>query len=591
MQREQRKLAAIVAADVVGYSRLMGLDEEGTLRALRGHRHELIDPALAEHGGRIANTAGDSMLIEFPSAVDAVRCMIVIQDSMIERNAPIPAEQQVCFRIGVNVGDVITYGEDLLGDGVNVAARLEGECEPGGICIADDTYRQVKGRVEFEAKFMGELRLKNIADPVRAWQWLPLGQAGKGEGQSEEADAVVQRWAERPSIAVLPFDNMSADPEHEFFADGIVEDIITALSKISQMKVIARNSTFAYKGKAMDLRQVAEELGVRYAVEGSVRSGGNRLRITAQLIDAADGSHLWAERFDRTIDDLFDIQDEITKEIVSALQVKLTDGEVAFIMARGTNDTEAWQLCVRATELFNRFNTSDYLEARSMAERAIKIDPNYAYAWATLGFTWWWDGRLGYTGDSQAKFERADEYAQKAMELDSTVSWAIGLSCLAAAPLGRFEEPIAAARRGVELYPSNADVRAFLAYTYLHAGRYAEAIPHYRAAFTLNPFPPLWYLTGLSRALRANGDFEEVLVLIDEIQRREPAHIQSWLTRAYVMQRLGKSDEAGAAVGRVLQIAPNFRLSHIWGLFLGDEREPERQRELADTLRAAGVPD
>ncbi len=585
MEREQRKLAAIVAVDIVGYSRLMGQDEEGTLRALRSHREELVDPLLADHGGRIANTAGDSMLIEFPSAVDAVRCMLAIQDGMVVRNADVEAGRQVCFRIGVNVGDVITFGGDLLGDGVNVAARLERECEPGGICIADDTYRQVKGRVEFEAKFLGELRLKNIADPVRAWQWLPVG-AASGDAVEEPA---IHTHAQRPSIAVLPFTNMSSDPKHKFFGDGIVEDIITALSKISQMKVIARNSTFAYKDRSVDLRQIANELGVRYVVEGSVRSGGNRLRITAQLIDAADGSHVWAEHYDRTVDDLFDIQDEITKEIVSALQVNLTDGEVAFVMARGTHNTEAWQLCVRGTELYTRFSTTNFLEARALAERAIKLDPNYAYAWATLGFTWWWDGRLGYTGDSETKFMRADEYARKAMELDSSVSWVIGLSAMAAAPFGRYEEAIEDARRGVALYPSNADIRCFLGYTLMHAARYNEAVPHYRAAIELNPLYPIWYINGLSTTLRSLGQLHEAMALANEVIERQPQHLQSWLTRAYIFQETGRTADAVMAVRELQRIAPNFRVRHLARLYLlNDAAEIER---LSNGLRAAGVPE
>ncbi len=439
--------------------------------------------------------------------------------------------------------------------------------------------------MEFEAKFLGELRLKNIADPVRAWQWVPGGQAMP---EDVETPTAVQK-AERPSIAILPFNNMSSDPEHEFFADGIVEDIITALSKISQMRVIARNSTFAYKGKSMDLRKVASELGVRYVVEGSVRSGGKRLRITAQLIDANDGSHIWAERFDRTIDDIFDIQDEITKEIVSALQVNLTDGEVAFVMARGTNDTEAWQLCVRATELFMRFNTSDFLEARTLAERAIKLDPNYAYAWATLGFTWWWDGRLGYTGESESKFRRAEEYAKKAMEIDSTVSWAIGLTAMAAAPLGRYEEAIEDARRGVALYPSNADIRGFLAFTLLHACQFEEAIQHYSAAMASNPFYPIWYITGYSTSLRALGRFDEALELADEVIGRQADHLQSWLTRAYVYQQRGQLPQAPATISEIQRIAPNFRVRNLGGLYL--LKDQAEIAKVAAGLREAGLPD
>ncbi|MBT7755776.1 MAG: tetratricopeptide repeat protein, partial [Rhodospirillaceae bacterium] len=353
--------------------------------------------------------------------------------------------------------------------------------------------------------------------------------------------------------------------------------------------VIARNSTFAYKGEAHDLRQVAGELGVRYVLEGSIRSGANRLRITAQLIDATDGSHLWAERFDRSVDDIFDIQDEITKEIVTALRVKLTDGEEALVWSRGTSDVEAWHLCVRAMELQTRFNTKDYLEARDLAEKALKLDPNYAQAWVTLGFSYWWDGRLGYTGDTEAKFVRADECAQRAMALDDTVSWSNGLSAMVAAALGRYEEGIVIAQRGVELHPGNADVRAFYAYSLFHAGNYEAAVDQYRAAMSLNPICPNWYKNGLARTLALVGEFAEALTFLDEIIESEPTHIQGWLLRAYILGQIGRMSEAKAAVKEAAMLAPDLRLGHLIGLQL--IRDADALKRFADGLRAIGLPE
>jgi adenylate cyclase len=466
---------------------------------------------------------------------------------------------------------------------VNVAARLEGLAKPGGVCISGMVYEGIRDRIDIPFEDLGEQEVKNIDRPVRVFQW-----PAKSESAVKPSAAALA-LPDKPSIAVLPFDNMSSDPEHEYFADGISEDIITALSKISRMRIIARNSTFAYKGQALDLRRVASELGVRYVLEGSVRSSGNRLRITAQLIDANDGSHIWAERFDRTIDDIFDIQDEITKEIVTALRVKLTDGEEAHILARGTNDIEAWQLCVRAAELFIRFNSTDYLEARVLAERAVERDPNYAYAWATLGLTYWFDSRLGYTGETEAKLVRANECAERAMALDETVSWAIGLSVHVTGSQGREHESVAIARRGFELNPGNADVRAFLAISLTRVGKFHEAMGHYRAAISLNPFYPNWYRNSLARNLMILDEFDEALVLLDEIQSTEPAHISSWINKAYMFGQIGRSGDAEEAIRKIKQLAPNLRLEHAPGILsINDETATKR---FIDGLRKAGFPE
>ncbi len=580
-ERTQRRLAAIVSADVVGYSRLMGVDEAGTLAGLRAHRAELIDALIDKHGGRIVKTMGDGLLLEFPSVVDATQCMIEVQLGMSERNAGVADERRITFRIGVNLGDIIIEGDDILGDGVNIAARLQEIAEPGGVAISTRVHDDVRDRLDTAFNDGGEQNLKNIARPVHVWRWSP--------GMTATRDLSEAATKEQPSIAVLSFDNMSSDPDHEFFADGMAEDIITALSKIPQMRVIARNSTFAYKGQAVDLRQVASELGVRYVLEGSIRSGGKRLRITAQLIDATDRSHVWAERYDRTIDDIFDIQDEITKEIVTALRVNLTDGEEAAVLARGTNDVEAWQLCVRAVELQYSFSSTGYLESRELSERALQRDPNYAYAWAVLGFTYWFDGRMGFTGGRSEKFDRAAECAERAMALDDTVSWAIGLSAVVAASLDRPDEGVAIARRGVELYPGDANVRNFLSYALIHAGAFAEAVDHFRAALALNPFSPSWYRSGLSRTLMMLDEFDEALALVDEILATEPGNFQAWLQKAYISARIGRPAEAKAAVRELATIVPAMRLEHVPGMFnFSDASAKER---LLDGLQQAGMPE
>lgn len=509
-----------------------------------------------------------------------------MQRGMIERNADVPEDRHMLLRIGVNIGEVVIDGDDIFGDGINVAARLQAVADSGGIAISGNIHEQVSGKLDVAFSDDGEHEVKNIDRPVRVWRRSPDAQITADDTAGADKPLPLP---DKPSIAVLPFDNMSSEPEHEYFADGIAEDIITALSKISRIRVIARNSTFVYKGRAHDLRQVATELGVRYVLEGSIRSGGNRLRITAQLIDAGDGSHLWAESFDRTIDDIFDIQDEITKEIVTALRVNLTDGEEAHVMARGTNNVEAWQLCTRATELFMQFNSTDYLEARALAEKAVAHDANYAYAWATLGFTHWWDGRLGFTGDTQAKFARAKDSAERAMALDDTVSWVIGLSTMVAGALNQHEEGVVVARRGLELHPGNADARAFLAFALVRAAHYREAVDHFRAAMQLNPFCPNWYRNGLLSALTILDEFNEGLALSDEILSIEPGFFQAWLQRAYIYHLQGQTDEAAQAISEVTRLAPDLRLKHIPGLYqINDKAETKR---FVDGLRAAGLPE
>ena len=342
--RVERRLAAILAADIVGYSRLMGVDEAGTLKRVKALRAELLHPKVAAYNGRIVKTTGDGTLIEFPSAVDAVQHAVDVQREMAQRNANLPGGERMALRMGINLGDIIIDGDDIYGDGVNVAARLEGLAEPGGICISGTVYEHVRGKLEIAFEDVGEHTLKNIARPVRVYRV-----------RMDKAVAITApALPDKPSIAVLPFQNMSGDPEQEYLADGIVEDTLTALSQVSSLFVVARNSSFAFKGKNPDVREVGRLLGVRYVLEGSVRRSGDRLRVTAQLIDATDGSHVWAERYDRQVQDIFDIQDELTKEIVTALRIQLTDGEQANIWLRSTHNVEAWGYAMRGADHIHR---------------------------------------------------------------------------------------------------------------------------------------------------------------------------------------------------------------------------------------------
>src|SRR5215469_4265555 len=365
-----RRLAAILAADVVGYSRLMGADEEGTLERLKAHRRELIDPKIAEHHGRIVKTTGDGMLVEFGSVVDAVRCAVDVQTAMPERNTAVPPEQRITFRVGVNLGDIIIDGDDIYGDGVNIAARLQAIAEPGTVCISATGWEHAGGKVPFGADDLGEYQLKNIERPVRVFRIA--------SGASATVTRKPLPLPDKPSIAVLPFQNISGDPEQEYFADGMVEDIITALSRIGWLFVIARNSSFTYKGKTVDVKQVGRELGVRYVLEGSVRKGGSRVRITGQLIDATTGGHIWADHVDGALEDVFDLQDRVTASVVGTIEPRLQRAEIERAGRKPTESLDAYDYFLRGMASFHLFTRDSLLEARGLYLRAIELDPNYA---------------------------------------------------------------------------------------------------------------------------------------------------------------------------------------------------------------------
>jgi adenylate cyclase len=374
---EQRRLTAIVSADVAGYSRLMGRDESGTLAALKAVRQEVVDPAIAMHGGRIVKTTGDGLLLEFPSVVNAVRCAVEVQTAMASKRVDVPDDRRIAFRIGINLGDIIVEGDDIFGDGVNVAARLQEIATAGGICISSRVYEDVRDRLDTAFDDGGVQTLKNIARPVQVWRWQP----GKTAWPEPTPPSTPLPLPDKPSIAVLPFQNMSGDPEQDYFVDGLVEDIITALSRISWFFVIARNSSFTYKGRAVDVRQVGRELGVRYVVEGSVRKAGNKLRISGQLVDTASGNHIWADRFDGTLEDVFDLQDKITSNVAGAIEPRVQQAEIRRAQAKLTDSLSAYDLLLRALACVQEAKGESINEALRLTEQAIVADRQFSSAY------------------------------------------------------------------------------------------------------------------------------------------------------------------------------------------------------------------
>ena len=426
---ETRKIAAILAADVVGYGRLAGADEERILARLRALRSDLIDPTIAVHHGRVVKRTGDGLIIEFRSVVDAVRCAVEVQGAMVERNAGVPPDKRIAFRVGVHLGDVVEEADgDLMGDGVNIAARLEGICEPGALCISGAAYEQVRDRVRETFIDLGEKPLKNVGRPVRVYAVAPDRAAGAEPATPEKRSRLA--LPDKPSIAVLPFQNMSGDPEQEYFSDGISEDIITALSKLRWFFVIARNSSFTYKGKAVHMKQVADELGVGYVLEGSVRKGGDRVRITAQLNDVVTGSHIWAERYDRELADVFAVQDEITEAIVAAIEPQLYAAENFRAQRKPPDSMDAWDLVMRALSHYWRVTRQDNVVAQALLEKAIAIDPNYGQALGVLAASHMFCAHMGWA-DITTVTPIAERAAQAAIHADGEDPWAhLALGCV-----------------------------------------------------------------------------------------------------------------------------------------------------------------
>jgi len=577
--RVERRLAAILAVDVAGYSRLMGVDEEGTLAVLKAHRREVIDPKIAEHRGRIVKTTGDGALVEFASAVDAVRCAMEIQRTMAERNSAVPEDHRIEFRIGINVGDVIIDEGDIYGDGVNIAARVEALASPGAICLSDNAYQQMKGKLALDVSDMGERKLKNIAQPVRVYG-VHLDMATSGPALSVP---------DRPSIAVLPFQNMSGDPEQDYFADGMVDDIITGLSRIKWLFVIARNTTFTYKGKAVDVKQVGRELGVRYVLEGSVRKAGDRVRITGQLIDAATGAHVWAERFDRKFDDIFALQDEITLSIVGAIEPSLRLAEIERVKRKRPDSLDAYDLVLQAQpDVYTRMPAPS-TKALALLERALALDPTYALAHAYAAechhiiFL-----RGGLSEERRATSIRHAEAAMVYGQDDAlTLSFAgfvIGMDKHdRAAAFAAFEAALAVS-------PSSA-ITYFLGSILLAWGGEAErAIEWGERGLRLSPLDPWRSSAFISFALGHyhRGQYEEAAAAARKAVQYSPAFSQTYMLLAATVAKLGRLEEAKVAAARVLELHPAFRYSRM---FAGLDCAPALIAALSEALRAAGLPE
>ncbi len=579
----ERRLAAIVAADVVGFSRLVGADEEGTLARLGALRREFVDPQIAKHRGRIANTAGDSLLLEFPSAVDAVRCAAALQNDLSSQNDGLDAEAQIRFRIGINVGDVIGQGQDLLGDGVNIAARIEALAEPGGIAISDDAHRQIRDRVDLAWRDGGEHQVKNIARPIRIWHW------DDASVPAAPASEAVDTPADRPSIAVLPFDNMSGDDDQAFLADGIAEDLLTNLSKIHALFVIARNSSFAYRDGARDLRRVSAELGARYIVEGSVRRAGPRVRITAQMIDGTTGANLWAERYDRQLDDIFDLQDEITMAIATALQVRLTEGQQIQIRRGKTTSFPAWQAYQQAQHHIRRFTRGDNTMAREFLETALRHDPDFVSAIALLAWTYWIELRLPWNDRSEDSAEEGLRLVRHGLERAPDDPDLHSMLALYYLLRGEHEESEKIHRRAIAFGPNVADIHVSYALLLNMRNRPEEATAMIETAMRLCPVYPDWYLGILAISQRLLGRFDEGIAT--DVRRLEmnPDNSFSDIRLAALHAETGNLDKARHHVKEALKKQPNYRIVHL--SHTDPYEDPAMMRHYEDLLRRAGLPE
>ena len=591
---ENRKLAAILAADVVGFSRLTGADEDRTLARLRALRSDLIDPTISVHKGRVVKRTGDGAIVEFRSVVDAVRCAVEIQHAMVERNAGVPEDRRIVFRIGVHLGDVVEEADgDLMGDGVNIAARLEGVAAPGAICLSEDAYRQVRARLDLSVTDLGATQLKNIAEPVRVYSLqvgLPVQPKPAAPAEPAKADAPAPRLAlpDKPSIAVLPFQNMSGDAEQDYFCDGLVEDIITTLSKLGGLRVIARNSSFVYKGRSVDVREAAKQLGVRYVLEGSVRRIGARIRVTAQLIDASDGSHLWAERYDRAVDDIFAIQDEVTLVLATEMQVKLTDGEQARMRYTTTTNVEAWTLWAKGMEYNRQPPTRDSrVAALACWEKALALDPASAPLNAMLGFLHCLDARFGWIDPFEIAKAKARAHADRALELDPSNADAHITSGLVMLTESRHVEAVGDARKAVQLAPGSADVAQLAGFILIAAGHPEEAVLLVEKAMTLSPNYPAVYLGTLGDAYRQSGRTDEAIAAFEAYHARSPGFGLTDVVIAW--QEKGQSDEAKRSAARLIGARPEFTIAG-WRKTQFMRRDMAGVDADAAALRAAGLP-
>jgi len=586
---ENRKLAAILAADVVGYSRLASADEDLTLARLRTLRSDLIDPTIAVHNGRVIKRTGDGALVEFRSVVDAVRCAVEVQNGMVERNAGVPQYRRIEFRIGIHLGDVVEESDgDLMGDGVNIASRLEGVASPGAICLSEDAYRQVKARLDLSVSDLGSTQLKNIAEPIRVYS-LQVGSSGTKAAAASETAASRPTTAAPPklSIAVLPFANMSGDTEQDYFADGISEDIITALSKLSQLFVIARNSSFTFKGQNVHVQEVGAKLGVRHVLEGSVRKSGNRVRITAQLIDAATGGHLWAERFDRDLTDIFAVQDDVTQQIVGALALNLTEGDRQRLAPEHSRNTEAYDYLLRGRELWHRLTKETNVAARDLLQRAIELDPKFASAHAFLALTHGVDYLNRWSASPPESMAQAEEAATRAVTLDGSDPWAHWALAITKLYTRRHDDAIDEAERAIVLNPNFAEGHVILGEALYYSGRSEEALESYARGKILNPYFPDVLLHFQALAQFQLGRYEAAVDLLLQRLARNTVTDVSRALLAASYGHLGRFAEARAAWQEVLRVNPDYSLEYRRKVM--PYKNPADFELMVEGLRKAGV--
>jgi adenylate cyclase len=621
----KRKLTAILSADAKGYSRLMGEDEEATVRTITAYR-EVIGSVVQKHRGRVVDSPGDNILAEFASVVDAVRSAVEIQEELKTRNAELPDDRKMEFRIGVNLGDVIHEKERIYGDGVNVAARVESLAEAGGICVSGTVFEHIENKLPLGYEYLGEQSVKNITKPVLVYKVLMEPDAvGKviGEKKAEPRRglrialavvtvlllivgglliwrtafppvqvASVEKMAfplpDKPSIAVLPFTNMSDDPKQEYFSDGLTDQIISGLSKVPHLFVIARNSTFTYKGKPVKVQRVAEDLGVRYVLEGSVQRTADRIRITAQLIDAITGHHLWSERYDRDLQDIFAIQDDITMEIMKAMRVKLTRGEQARLWGKHeTTNLAAYEKYLEGRAYILRFTREDNAQGRQLLEEAITLDTGFAGAYAFLGWSHFFDARFGWTESRAKSAKMAFEYAQKAIEMDDTLDYARTLLSAVYLVKRQHEKAVAEAERAVALNPNGALVYNTLAGVVGCSGRWEESIIYGKKSIRHAPFPPLTSFHWLGRAYFMTGQYDEAILTFKKALDRNPNYLPAHAFHAASYSSLGRETEAAAAAKEVLRINPKFSLES-YAKTLPYKNKADVERYIA-ALRKAGL--
>jgi len=581
----ERRLAAILAADVFGYTRLMGADEAGTLRRLTELRQESLEPLIAKHHGRIVKLMGDGLLAEFASVVETVACAVAWQETVAERETDGGEDTRLQFRIGINLGDVIVDGDDIHGDGINIAARLESLAEPGGIWLSGDAYRQAKGKVEAEFEDLGERELKNVADPVRIYRVATESSETPAASPTKEPLPL----PDKPSIAVLPFDNMSGDPEQEYFADGLTEDIITALAAWRSFPVMARNSAFVYKGRAVDSKQVGRELGVRYILEGSVRKTGNRVRITAQLIDASTGHHVWAERLDRDIEDVFQLQDELTLRIATTVEPQLRQAERERSVSKTTEDLSAWDCYLRGRSYIHQMSEEGNVSARRMFERAIELDSTYGEAFAALAHSHLRDILIEVAESRENSIAEAFAAACRAVTLSDASAYAH--SILAQVHLWQNEHRLAVAEteRAVELNPYNADLLHSLGNRLDLAGDGEAGIAKMEEAQRLYPQDPDLHLamTFLARAYLNARQYEHAVEVAQKAVDRRPDSPHAHYILAMSLGHLGRRDEARAAFDACERLHPGFANKRAdWQPY----PEPAKNQHLRDGLHKAGLP-